>query len=278
MERRFLAESEELALVEAAIAGDPEAWGILYNAFLLPVRGFIAGRIGVTEDAEDLAQECFIRARRSLDQGLFDRQYRLYTLLRNVALHVVQDYWRHRARADSRLSEQSHRIRSLAAETRSFHEPLERLELLRLVFVCGAKPHQILMFGFVKLLQWRPREIVKERAESSLMSLTDEFLESYYAPLEHYMSQRTFHSTFCAPLLAVMDSPAVEVYGEREYDDRGMSSELAVGSLALKVFFGGDPAANISDWCDRVRTCTRKLIAATNIETHGQSRPRQRGN
>jgi DNA-directed RNA polymerase specialized sigma24 family protein len=268
MKRVFLSEREEEALVDSVLKGHEGAWGTLYHSLVLPIRGFIASRVGSIDDAEDLAEECFIRARRSLSQGLFDRQYRLYTLLRSTALHLVQDYWRHRVRAEERLPDHSIPEPHSRAHQRTFFEPLERLELLRLVFVCGAKPPQVLAFGFVKLLEWRPREMAQEHRASSLRNLRDDFLACYYAPLEQFLSKRIFYSTYCSPLSEAVESPVREVYVEHEYCSLGANPDSTVGDLALEVFFGRDPAANISDWCDRVKTRTRKLISATNMEAN----------
>jgi DNA-directed RNA polymerase specialized sigma24 family protein len=265
MRDHYLSLNEESVLLDAAIGADDEAWGILYNSFVLPVRGFIAGQIGAVEDAEDLAQECFIRAKKGLEEGLFDRQYRFYTFLRSIAVHLVQDYWRYRSKTETRLRDHAGREEDSPLAFQPSFSPLERLELLRLVFVCGAKLHQILMFCFVKLLEWRPREVVKERSDSSLGSLTDEFLASYYAPLEQFLSRTTFYDTYCSALLDLVSAPVDEVYRELEYQSLRKETHSAVGRLILRQFFGCNPAANISDWCDRVRIRTRKLLSETNI-------------
>lgn len=277
MQKRFLSENEESALLDAAFEGDNEAWGTLYNSFILPVRGFIAGRTGTLEDAEDLAQECFMRARKGLDDNLFDRQYRFYTYLRGIANHLVQNHWRHRSKMADHLLEHADREQKIQTYHQSSVEPFERLELLRLVFACGAKPHQILMFGFVKLLEWRPREIVREHSDSSLGVLADELLASYYAPLERFLSKTTFYDTYCSPLLDVVELLVRETYVEHEYSTLSIDTDSIVGSISLRVFFGRDPAASISDWCDRVRTRTRKLIAATNIKANDVSLPNEPG-
>jgi DNA-directed RNA polymerase specialized sigma24 family protein len=276
MHRRFLSEAEESGLLDAAIAADNEAWGTLYSSFVLPVRGFIAGRIGVIEDAEDLAQECFIRAQKSLEEGSFDRQFRFYTFLRSIAAHLVQDYWRHRSRLTDHHRECSAEEQETDSDCGPSLDPYARLELLRLVFSCGAKPHQILMFGFVRLLEWRPREIVTERADHSLESLLDEFLSLYYVHLERFLSKKMFHGTYCSPILQVIDRPVQEIYVEHEYEAMSMPPATTVGRITLKTFFRRDPAASISDWCDRVKTRTRKLLAATNMKANSGSLPDER--
>ena len=49
-------------LVDAARAGDPEAFGLLFDRYHGPVRRYVAARVGRPSDAEDLAQLVFVKA------------------------------------------------------------------------------------------------------------------------------------------------------------------------------------------------------------------------
>ena len=49
-------------LVEAARAGDPEAFGLLFDHYHGPVHRYVAARVGRPSDAEDLAQLVFVKA------------------------------------------------------------------------------------------------------------------------------------------------------------------------------------------------------------------------
>jgi RNA polymerase sigma-70 factor (ECF subfamily) len=49
-------------LVEAARAGDPEAFGSLFDRYHAPVHRYVAARVGRPSDAEDLAQLVFVKA------------------------------------------------------------------------------------------------------------------------------------------------------------------------------------------------------------------------
>jgi len=265
MPANHLTKNEESILVDTAIAGDETAWTRLYETFILPLRGFLRGRISHIEDVEDLAHECFIRAHGGLMEGRYDRQYRFYTFLRGIAHHLILDYWRNRSNDCMRFDESVTQQENQQREARILSRPLERLELLHLVLSCSAKPHQIIMFCFVKLLEWRPREIVDERSDEQLSALTEEFLHTYFDALSSFVSKNTFFEDVCSPLAKTMVVPAVHVYTEREYQTIGSITESPVGSLKLDVFFGGNPAANISDWCDRVKTRTRKMLRTANI-------------
>ena len=53
-------------LVAAAQAGDPEAFGALFDHYYAPVHRFVANRVGRPSDAEDLAQLVFVKALEAL--------------------------------------------------------------------------------------------------------------------------------------------------------------------------------------------------------------------
>jgi RNA polymerase sigma-70 factor (ECF subfamily) len=53
-------------LVEQAQRGDPEAFGLIFDAFHLPIYRFVASRVGSPSDAEDLTQLVFVKALEAL--------------------------------------------------------------------------------------------------------------------------------------------------------------------------------------------------------------------
>ncbi len=63
-----LHKSSETALVRAVIAGDKAAYGILYDRYAPLVRAICHDRTGNLADAQDLAQDVFLRAYERLDR------------------------------------------------------------------------------------------------------------------------------------------------------------------------------------------------------------------
>jgi RNA polymerase sigma-70 factor (ECF subfamily) len=82
-----------LSLVKKAQAGDEQAFEMLYNECYEPILRYMIIRVSTADDAEDLAQQVFIRFYRNLanwkDQGYSPMAY-VFT----VARSVVADYWR----------------------------------------------------------------------------------------------------------------------------------------------------------------------------------------
>ena len=80
-------------LVEAAKAGDPEAFGSLFDHFYAPVHRYVAARVGRPSDAEDLAQLVFVKALEALPRyelrGVPFGGW-LFKLARNVVIDHVR--------------------------------------------------------------------------------------------------------------------------------------------------------------------------------------------
>ena len=64
--RRGLPVEQERVLVERAIRGDQLAVGLLYDAYVEPLYRFCRSRVGNETDAEDLAEEIFIKVMRAV--------------------------------------------------------------------------------------------------------------------------------------------------------------------------------------------------------------------
>lgn len=88
--------SLDLPLVQRARAGDRGAFELLLRAHLPRVYRLLYRLVGSHEDAEDLAQECFVRAWRALE--LYREQASFSTWLDRIALNLARDLHRRRAR------------------------------------------------------------------------------------------------------------------------------------------------------------------------------------
>ncbi|MDH4269852.1 MAG: RNA polymerase sigma factor [Dehalococcoidia bacterium] len=93
----FAAQSYETKLVEKLRRGDSTAIEEFYNAYRSRLYSLILEQVGRDEAiAEDLVQEVFLAALSSLDRFRGDSQ--LYTWLRSIAFHKINDFYRHQAR------------------------------------------------------------------------------------------------------------------------------------------------------------------------------------
>jgi len=90
-------QSYETKLVERLRSGDSEAMEEFYNLYRNRLYSLVLEQVDRDEAvAEDLVQEVFLAALGSLDKFRGDSQ--LYTWLRSIAFHKINDFYRHQAR------------------------------------------------------------------------------------------------------------------------------------------------------------------------------------
>ncbi len=80
--------NDETALIEAAKRGDPESFGVIVSRYMPKALGFARQMTGNADEAQDLAQEAFVKAYRSLDTFRGESEFRtwFYRVLSNVCL------------------------------------------------------------------------------------------------------------------------------------------------------------------------------------------------
>lgn len=144
------AELEEEAVLLAAAREDPNAFAELYLRYLGPVYRYLLARTGSPADAEDLAQETFLRAYRALDTDRPRRSPFLFWLLR-IARNLAIDASRRRTVERTRssairpplsLSHEHLDDRLLLEQLRRQLTP-EKQELLALRFAAGLSTREI---------------------------------------------------------------------------------------------------------------------------------------
>ena len=84
-------------MIAKARAGDREALGELVAVCWHPVYRLICHKTGSAEDAQEITQETFFRAFRSLS-GYRQTETKFTTYLGRIALNLVTDFWRKKGR------------------------------------------------------------------------------------------------------------------------------------------------------------------------------------
>ena len=111
----------EIKLVEKLQSGDGTAMAEFYKLYRNRLYSLILGQVDRNEAiAEDLVQEVFLAALSSLDKFRGDSQ--LYTWLRSIALHKINDFYRYQAR-QPRPAEPSPDYEGLELEQTRANEP-----------------------------------------------------------------------------------------------------------------------------------------------------------
>ncbi|MCP4644134.1 MAG: RNA polymerase sigma factor [bacterium] len=139
-------------IVARVLSGNRQEFGVLVERYLGVVHAFAYARIGNHADAEDVAQETFLKAFRSLDT-LRDRS-RVGSWLMGVARHACGDFGRQRQRWARATSEAAHMPSSVAPDMaqRDMRDMVRRKlaeldesarEVLLLYYFSGKKIHEV---------------------------------------------------------------------------------------------------------------------------------------
>ena len=150
---------EDLLLVSRVVRGDTDAFGGLVRRYRGAIVSFAAASLGSRDDAEDAAQEIFIRAFRSL--GAFDLSRRFKPWLYAVAVNTLKDARYRRVR---RARETDAAARAEPPVYRSPHEEAERSEIIerirKAVRSLPGKPREAALLYYIEGLD------VSETAEA----------------------------------------------------------------------------------------------------------------
>jgi RNA polymerase sigma-70 factor (ECF subfamily) len=164
------------AIIRAVNSGDTEAFAELVNRHKERVYAMLVRLTGDSGDAEELAQEVFVRAYRGL--GRFRGEARFGTWIIQIAIHLARDRVREHRRnkmvsLDALLERDSDSL--VFAETRAQYDPLaemsERDTIERLEFALQDLPSSYREVFVLHHIQEIPYETIAEMTGDSVGSL-----------------------------------------------------------------------------------------------------------
>jgi len=176
----------ERQLVLQAQAGNSEAFGQLYDAYMERIYRFVYFRVEDQQTAEDITSQVFLKAWSNLDRFSFDRTPYLAWLY-TIAHNAVIDHYRTRkvtaALDDVQLSQQDHaevveNEIDLTAEMKSIKAALRMLtddqqKVLTLKFIEGMSNNEIASQlgkreGAIRALQMRGLQALAKQLEEKM--------------------------------------------------------------------------------------------------------------
>jgi RNA polymerase sigma-70 factor (ECF subfamily) len=150
---------------------DPEAFGVLYERYIKPIYNYIYYRTGNPQDAEDLTERVFQRARQHLpnytERGVPFSAW-LYRIAHNVVANWHRDEGRRRA-----LPLDSVTVSDLQAEApeTTVEERREHELLLRALQRLSGERQQLIILKFVEQLSNAEIGVIMNRSEGAIKSL-----------------------------------------------------------------------------------------------------------
>jgi RNA polymerase sigma-70 factor (ECF subfamily) len=196
----------ETILIQRAVHGDREAFAELYGRYEKRLLGFIRARTTHDADAQDIAQETRVAVWRKMPTyqptlGSFSafakfwaskkllqfyeaegRRRRVVILFSELSLRFPDLEQESEVEAIvSRLKAEQYFSMEIEEEVATKERQLAAVyeELLSLTFNGPSPPHQLLVFGFVKLLEWKPREVVAKLSAFPLRDIEEQLEVEY---------------------------------------------------------------------------------------------------
>jgi DNA-directed RNA polymerase specialized sigma24 family protein len=266
--------NEELALLRRAgerSKDSEEAFNQIYLLYRKEILGYVRARSRRFSDADDIAQETWKILLEKLAQfdpargnfSSFAKYWATIALLRwydqpdssgRAAVlfsELVERYPNASADSDASRIIDAARARINRSVENDLQERETFIDLLNRTFGSSSAPHQLLVFGFCKLLGESPRTFVGSWSDVSLMDLADKFQREYSREIPDRESEL---SVALAPLqrrLRQRFSDAIHEAATRmAYPDL---MNRIVGETTPRDYYRGDPERAVSHWVYSVR-------------------------
>jgi len=157
-------------LTERARSGDQEAFRLIFERFARPIISFIYDMVSQRDLAEELAQETFVRAYKSI-QGLKD-DAKLSTWLFGIAKNVARESLRSRVKDERRVEMEDGRVLELSDRGLPPDRQLLDRELNRVIHrALGELDEDKRLVFTLKVFQQRSYEEIAEITGSSVAKL-----------------------------------------------------------------------------------------------------------
>jgi RNA polymerase sigma-70 factor (ECF subfamily) len=118
-------EALDTAIVRACLAGDVHRYGVLVDRYSARIINLAFMMIGDRHDAEDIAQDAFVRAYRGLPR--FERRAKFSSWLYQITLNLCKDYLKAKSRHARNVEEE--RLESFDAAGDAQQEEAPRIVL-----------------------------------------------------------------------------------------------------------------------------------------------------
>lgn len=170
--------NEDLLIIKAR-TGDREALNNLVSVYWHPVYHFISYKIGSPEDAQELTQETFFRAFRSLPSfRKTDATFKTY--LNHIALNLIRDFWRKKGRSPTFVDIADHQESGSADDQPDVQAiNLEKREAIAMVLQeLPENQRQVIELRIIAGLPVREAALAMNKSEASIKMLQLRALKS----------------------------------------------------------------------------------------------------
>ena len=164
-----MADNQALELMRKAVAGDQEAFGVLYKLYFSPVYRYIFFRIRNTAVAEDLTQAVFLKVFEKLP-NYQDRKRPPLAFFFTVARNKVIDYWRVNKRTEQINDENDYADTGESAEN-IFSRTLAAEQLSRVLDKINNDQREAIILKFINEYSYPEIAAIMKKKETAVRQL-----------------------------------------------------------------------------------------------------------
>jgi DNA-directed RNA polymerase specialized sigma24 family protein len=258
-------------LLQGFVKGSRKDFNQLFQKYRKAIKGFIVSHSfgQLKQKVDDIEQETWILIWEKRTQ--FDMARSFYSFVCYWAKIMIKRYFS-KIREQVSIDEEDFNEGDLVESREPVCSQLstEMEELFTVTMTCGGPPHQLLAFGFNKLLsQWKPRKIVSELADIPFKQLVDILIKDYLAA--SHLPEGLVTYLFW-PLSSTMQQSVNQVLDD-EISKNTYKAILdkQVGETCLRAYFGQDAVHNISDWTYKVRSRVIRYFKKKQIKSRDKT-------
>lgn len=145
-QRLNVSEPTDEVLIQRALSGDGSAFGLLVRRWYRPVLALCQSRLVSSADAEDAAQESFLRAHQQLPQ--LRQPSRFGGWLRGIAAHVCIDLIRKLSRTVTPAGDVAEAAAPTAGPAHAVEDSDERQHLVRMIHELPETNREVLLLHY----------------------------------------------------------------------------------------------------------------------------------
>ena len=170
----------ESLLIQQAAAGDTTAFGEIYTRYLDMIYRYVYYRVGDNHDAEDLTEQVFLKAWKSI-QTYKDQGVKFSSWLYRIAHNMVIDFHR-KCAADSKMEQDYVMDEDLTTQFRK-HDLEEASALSQAIATLTEEQQQIILLRFIEGLSHAEAARIMNKTEGACRMLQNRALVELYHQL-----------------------------------------------------------------------------------------------
>jgi len=160
--------NDEKEIIEKAVKGEAEAFGLLYDKYQPQIYRFIYLKVGQREEAEDLTHQVFLKSWQNITEYKF-QGFPFSSWLYSIARHQIIDYYRTKKPDLALESINEIKIENQILENIDHHLDIERVK--KAILQLKDKQQDVIILRFIEDLSLQETASILNKSEVAVKLL-----------------------------------------------------------------------------------------------------------